>query len=56
MRVNEREMRTNEDFEEAVKAANMSSERVLWIRAKTQTGINKSFAVELTDPKNKGGK
>ena len=56
MRVNEREMRTNEDFEEAVKAANMSSERVLWIRAKTQTGLNKSFAVELTDPKNKGGK
>ena len=55
MRVNEREMRTNEDFEEAVKAANMSSERVLWIRAKTQTGLNKSFAVELTDPKNKGG-
>ena len=56
MRVNEREMRTNEDFEEAVKAANMSSERVLWIRAKTQTGLNKSFAVELTDPKNKGDK
>ena len=56
MRVNEREMRTNEDFEEAVKAANMSSERVLWIRAKTQTGLNKSSAVELTDPKNKGGK
>ena len=56
MRVNEREMRTNEDFEEAVKAANMSSERVLWIRAKTQTGLNKSFAVELTDPKNKSGK
>ena len=53
MKVNDREMRTTSDFDEAVKAANLSSDRVLWIRAKTQTGINKSFAVELADPKAK---
>ena len=51
MKVNDREMRTTTDFDEAVKAANLSTDRVLWIRAKTQTGINKSFAVELSDPK-----
>lgn len=51
MKVNDREMRTTADFDEAVKAANLSFDRVLWIRAKTQTGINKSFAVELSDPK-----
>ena len=51
MKVNDREMRTTADFDEAVKAANLSTDRVLWIRAKTQTGINKSFAVELSDPK-----
>jgi len=33
------------DFEEAVKAANMSSDRVLWIRAKTQSGLNRSYTV-----------
>ncbi len=49
MQVNDREMKTVADFEEAVKAANMSSERVLWIRAKTQSGLNRSFAVELSD-------
>lgn len=49
MKVNDREMRAIEDFEEAVKAANLSPDRVLWIRAKTQSGINKSFAVELSD-------
>ncbi len=53
MKVNDREMRTTDDFEEAVKAANLSTDRVLWIRAKTQSGINKSFAVELADPKEK---
>ena len=53
MKVNDKEMRSNSDFEEAVKAANMSADRVLWIRAKTQTGINKSFAVELSEAKAK---
>lgn len=51
MKVNDKEMRTTADFDEAVKAANLSSDRVLWIRAKTQSGINRSFAVELTEEK-----
>lgn len=51
MKVNDKEMRTTADFDEAVKAANLSSDRVLWIRAKTQSGINRSFAVELADEK-----
>lgn len=49
--VNDKEMRTVEDFEEAVKAANMSTDRVLWIRAKTQSGLNRSFTVELGEVK-----
>ena len=51
MKVNEKEMRTTADFEEAVKSANLSPDRVLWIRAKTQSGMNRSFAVELADEK-----
>lgn len=51
MMVNDKKMNTVEDFEEAVKAANMTKERVLWIRAKTQSGLNRSFAVELGDQK-----
>lgn len=51
MKVNDREMRTTEDFDEVVKNANLSTDRVLWIRAKTQSGLNRSFAVELSDPK-----
>ena len=56
MQVNAKEMRTVTDFEEAVKEANMSSDRVLWIRAKTQTGLNRSFTVELSDGTNKTNK
>lgn len=55
-KVNDHEMHTIDDFDEAVKEANMSTDRVLWIRAKTQSGINKSFAVELSDPKASAGK
>ena len=53
MQVNDKLMNTPEDFYEAVKAANMSSDRVLWIRAKTQSGLNRSYTVELSDPKAK---
>ena len=52
MKINDREMRTMEDFEAVVKAANLSTDRVLWIRAKTQSGLNKSFAVELASEEN----
>ena len=51
MQINDQQMRTMEDFEKAVKNANMSNDRVLWIRSKTQSGLNKSFTVELSDPK-----
>lgn len=47
MKVNNMTMNTVDDFNEAVKQANMSTERVLWIQAKTQSGLNRSFAVEL---------
>lgn len=55
MRVNDREMNTPADFEEAVKAANMSSERVLWIRAKTKSGLNRSYTIELGDAEKEKG-
>ncbi len=48
-KVNDREMHTTDDFDEAVKSANLSTDRVLWIRAKTQSGLNRSFTVELGD-------
>lgn len=57
LQVNDKQMRTREDFDEAVKEANMSSDRTLWIRAITKSGIKKSFTVDLTkDDKNKKNK
>lgn len=56
VKINDREMKTVEDFEDVVKQANLSSERVLWIRAKTLSGITRSFAVELSDPETKNSK
>lgn len=53
MRVNDKDLNSTDDFYDAVKRANMSTDRVLWIRAKTQTGYNKSFTVELSNPKKK---
>lgn len=50
-RVNDRDMKTLSDFEEVVKAANLSTDRVLWIRAKTQSGLNRSFTIELSSEK-----
>ena len=49
--VNDRPMRTVEDFEEAVRAANQSSDRTLWLRAMTQSGVKKSLVIELDDEK-----
>ncbi len=51
MQVNDQKMETVQDFTDVVKKANMTKERVLWIRAKTQSGRNLSFAVELADEK-----
>ena len=49
LQIGDRKMYTKTDFDEAVKEANMSNDRVLWIRAKTMSGINKSFTVELDE-------
>ncbi len=56
LQINDKQMRTREDFEAAVKAANMTTDRILWIRAKTMSGIPKSFTVELGDPKDSKNK
>lgn len=56
LKVNDKEMRTPDDFHEAVKNANLSTDRTLWIRAITQSGIKKSFAVDLSDSKEKNSK
>lgn len=47
--INDRPMRTVEDFNTVVKEANQSSDRTLWIRAVTQSGIKKSMVIELDD-------
>ena len=51
LQVNDKEMRTVEDFEEAVKLANQSSDRTLWIRAITQSGRRVATAIDLSDDK-----
>lgn len=50
-KVNGKEVRSIEDFNAAVKAANLSTDRVLEIRALTKSGIKKLYLVELEDPK-----
>ena len=49
LQVNDKPMNTVEDFDEAVKEANRSSDRILWIRAITQSGKLRSAVVELDD-------
>ena len=53
LQVNDKEMRTVEDFEEAVKTANQSSDRTLWIRAITPSGRRVATAIDLGDEKGK---
>jgi Do/DeqQ family serine protease len=53
LQVNDQEMNTVEDFENAVKAANQSSDRTLWIRAITQSGRRVATAIDLNDDKSK---
>ncbi|MCD8317637.1 MAG: Do family serine endopeptidase [Paraprevotella sp.] len=47
LQVNDKPMRTMDDFNEIVKEANRSSDRTLWIRAMTQSGKLRSAVVEL---------
>lgn len=56
LQVNDKEMRSVEDFEEAVKSANQSSDRTLWIRAITPSGRRVATAIDLGDEKAKGKK
>ena len=53
LEVNDKKMNTTSDFDEAVKAANASKDPVLWIKAKTQSGLPKSFAVDLSKDEKK---
>lgn len=49
--VNDEKMTTLEDWENAVKNANKSSDRTLWIRALTPSGRKASFVVEMEEEK-----
>lgn len=51
--VNDKPMRNVSDFEDAVREANKSSDRILWLKAITQSGIYKSMVIELDDNDNK---
>ena len=48
LQVNDKPMRTVEEFEEAVRAANQSNERTLWLRTVTPSGIKKGYAIDLS--------
>lgn len=49
--VNDQKMVAPEDWEEAVKNANKSNDRTLWIRAVTSSGRKVSFVIELDESK-----
>lgn len=46
---NDRKLKTLDDWEEAVKAANQSSDRTLWIKALSPSGRKIAFAIELDE-------
>lgn len=49
--VNDQKMMSTEDWEQAVKNANKSNDRTLWIRAVTSSGRKVSFVIELDESK-----
>lgn len=49
LRVNDKKMQTLEDWEEAVKAANQSTDRALWIQALTPSGRKQSIVIDLNE-------
>lgn len=49
LQVNDQKMQTVEDWEEAVKSANQSTDRTLWIKAITPSGRKVSFVIELDE-------
>lgn len=49
LQVNDRKMETAEDWEEAVKQANQSTDRALWIKAMKPSGRKDSFVIDLNE-------
>lgn len=49
MQVNDQKMQTTDDWAEAVKSANQSTDRTLWIKAITPSGRKVSFVIELDE-------
>lgn len=49
IQVNDQKMTTVEDWEEAVKSANQSTDRTLWIKALTPSGRKVSYVVDLNE-------
>lgn len=49
LQVNDQQMRTVEDWEEAVKNANKSTDRVLWIKAILPSGRKASYVIDLNE-------
>lgn len=50
-KANDKELRNVEDFEEAVRSANQSRDRTLWIQALTQSGRRVAAVIDLSDGK-----
>jgi len=49
LQVNDKKMQTVEDWEEAVKSANQSTDRTLWIKAITPSGRKVSYVIDLNE-------
>ena len=49
LQVNEQKLNTVEEWEEAVKSANQSTDRTLWIKALTPSGRKVSYVVDLNE-------
>ncbi len=49
LQVNDKNMVTEEDWEEVVKAANQSTDRTLWIKALTPSGRKVSYVIDLNE-------
>ena len=49
LQVNDQKMTTEQDWEEAVKSANQSTDRTLWIKALTPSGRKVSYVIDLNE-------
>lgn len=49
LQVNDKKMQAVEDWEEAVKSANQSTDRTLWIKAITPSGRKVSYVIDLNE-------